>query len=581
MNKNINKKYNFTQLDEKLFELQALFDLSKALNSSLNLKSILDTILLTPMGKMLISKGMVLISKNSKGFVIETLKGLPKDLVGHSIQIDEFPTIPQYMAKLSPTPWKAFLKKHSIELVIPILHDEKKLGIIGFGKKILGDEYSESELEYLHSLSNIAATAVQNGLIFQELKDVNRQLDRKVQELNTLFEIGKELNSTLETDKILNLLSYSIMGEMVVNRCLVFLENNGTMTLTLNKGLNHEEELKIVNETNFLQNLMDLDRPYIVTENNENKFFAQLADMDIAAVIPMRIQNKTKGVIALGEKITKIDFLNEELNFLTTLGNLSMISLENARLFEETLEKQRLEEELLIAREIQRQLLPNSCPDIKNFEIAALNISSRQVGGDYYDCIKINEYKYGVCIADVSGKGTPAALLMANLQASLHALANIGLEIDEMTNRINNLIYQNTGFDKFITFFYGILDTKEKKFTSVNAGHNPPYLFHKDGSFRNLEEGGLILGMMPNISYKSESVKLKSGDCLIMFTDGVSEAMNAKEEEFEEKRIEACVLENFQLSAEDILQKIITSVKQFTSGQPQTDDITLLTMKVL
>lgn len=568
------------QLDERLFEVQALFDLSKALNSSLNLKSILDTILLTPMGKMLISKGMVLIAKGPKELVIETLKGLPKELIGKAIQVDDFPTSPTHIDKLSPTAWKAFLKKHRIEIVIPILHDEKKLGIIGFGNKIVGKGYSESELEYLYSLSNIAATAVQNGIMFQELKDLNRLLDKKVQELNTLFEIGKELNSTLETDKILNLLSYSIMGEMMVNRCLVFLKDDGKMTLTLNKGFQKEDELRIVNKTSFLQKLVDLDRPHVVGGNNENGFVSQLAEMQIAAVIPMRIQNETKGVIALGEKITKIDFIDEELSFLTTLGNLSMISLENARLFEETLEKQRMEEELLIAREIQRQLLPTSCPELENFEIAAINIPSRQVGGDYYDCMKINEQQYGFCIADVSGKGAPAALLMSNLQASLHVLANIGLEISEMTSRINNLIYENTGLDKFITYFYGVLDLPERTFTYVNAGHNPPYVFHKDGSFQILEEGGLILGMMPNVPYKKETVTLESGDCLVMFTDGVSEAMNIDGEEFEEKRIEACVLEHFNLSAEDILQQIVSAVKQFAADQPQADDVTLLLMKV-
>ena len=569
------------QLDEKLFELQALVDISKALNSSLNLTAILDTILLTPMGKMLIGKGMVLISRGAKGFGIETLKGLPKELLGKTIQIDDIPTMPTFVDELKPSPSIAFFQKYDIRLVVPILHDDKKLGVIGFGKKIIGQDFSESELEYLHSLSNLAATAVQNGSMFQELKGVNRQLDKKVQELNTLFEIGKELNSILESKRIVNLLAYSIMGEMMVNRCLVFIKQDDEMSISVNKGISKSDESKVVQDSDFLHNLLEIDRPYVIGENNETELLSRFADIDIAAVIPMRIQNETKGVIALGDKITKIGFAKDELEFLTTLGNLSMISIENARLFEETLEKQRLEEELLIARDIQRQLLPKSCPKVENFEIAAINIPSRQIGGDYYDCIKISEHQYIFCIADVSGKGAPAALLMANLQASLHVLVNTDLEIEEITSKINNLIYQNTSFDKFITFFFGILDLNEKTFTFVNAGHNPPYLFHKDGSFQTLEEGGLILGMMPNICYKKETVKLQSGDCLILFTDGISEAMNVDEEEFEEKRLEICVLDSYQLSAEEILQEIISSVREFVSGQPQADDMTLLLVKVL
>ncbi len=576
----VTEKPEIVQLDEKLFELQALFDLSKALNSSLNLKNILDTILLTPMGKMLIGKGVVLISNGGKGYVIDTLKGLPKSLLGQTIEIDDLPTQPEYIAQLDPAPWQAFFLKNGIELIIPIVHDQKKLGLIGFGKKILGKDYSDSELDYLHSLSNIAATAVQNGLIFQELKEVNRQLDKKVQELNTLFEIGKELNSTLETDKVVNLLAYSIMGEMMVNRCLIFLKIGDSMTLKLNKGYQSEQDLHITNEAEFLNELLALDAPLILSEN-EHPLTAKFKKLAIAIVVPMRIQNETKGVIALGDKITRNKFVKEELDFLTTLGNLSIISIENARLFEETLEKQRMEEELLIARDIQKRLLPDSCLTIPNYDVASINIPSRQVGGDYFDCIKLNDGQYAFCIADVSGKGVPAALLMSNLQASLHALLNTGLTIDEICFRINNIIYRNTSIDKFITFFIAILDTQTRTLISVNAGHNPPYLFHKDGSFQTLTEGGLLLGMMPNMPYTVQTVQLQPGDGLLMFTDGVSEAVNIEEEEFEEKRIEACIQKNYSKPAEEILQTIIKEVKEFSQGLPQADDITMLVLKVL
>ena len=581
MEKKLQNKEEFTQLDEKLYELQALFDLSKALNSSLNLKTILDTILLTPMGKMLIGKGIILIAKGEKSFVIETLKGLPKSLIGNNIQMDDFPESPEYVDQLASSPWQGFFKKNGIELVVPVVHDAKRLGILGYGNKILGNAYSDSELEYLHSLSNIAATAVQNGLIFQELKGVNRQLDKKVQELNTLFEIGKELNSTLETNTVVNLLAYAVMGELMVNKCIVFLTITGEMKLTLNKGFSSELEEELRDRVGLYETMSQLEAPVIVKDETEDDLSAALSGMSIKALVPMRIQNETKGVIALGEKITKLQFLQEELDFLTTLGNLSMISIENARLFEETLEKQRLEEELQIASDIQRQLLPDTCPRIENFDLAAINISSRQVGGDYYDCFKIGEHQHVLCIADVSGKGAPAALIMSNLQASLHSLIHTGIDIPEMTSQINNLIYRNTSPDKFITYFLGVLDTESMTFTSVNGGHNPPYLFHKDGSFETLNEGGLILGMMPNMPYASETVQLKSGDCLTMFTDGVSEAMNEQEEEFEEKRIEECVLNNYEADAEGILNSLIQGVRDFSAGQPQSDDITIVVLKVL
>ena len=260
------------------------------------------------------------------------------------------------------------------------------------------------------------------------------------------------------------------------------------MELKLNKGFQNESALNISSKENFFEQLLKLEEPVILKNESATDLYHKLNAFEVRVLIPMRIQNETKGMVALGDKITKIDFAREELDFLTTLGNLSMISIENARLFEETLEKQRMEEELQIASEIQKQLLPKACPQIENYEVAAVNISSRQVGGDYYDCFKIDEHKYAFCIADVSGKGAPAALIMSNLQASLHSLVSTEIDIGDMTSRINDLIYRNTGLDKFITYFFGVLDSKENTFTSCNAGHNPPYLFHTDGTFQTFDK---------------------------------------------------------------------------------------------
>jgi len=576
------EKSEFTQLDEKLYELQTLFDLSKTLNSSIkNLRTILDTLLLTPMGKLLITRGMVLLHKGEQEFVIETLKGLPKALQGQKIQIDDCPGAPVFVRELEPSTWRAFFTKNDIELLIPVQHDNREVGLIGFGKKTMGREYNDSELDYLFSLSNIAATAIQNGLILQERNEVNRRLQKKVQELNTVFEISQEVNSPpLEIGKVQNLLAYSIMGEMMVRGVLIYLVTNGELGLTMNKGFNLEVN-KVLDDKEFIQSLLQLEKPTMISDDPEREFFSQLQDAGIAVLLPMRIQNETKGVIALGDKINKDRVTDDEMDFLTTLGNLAINSIENARLFEEEKEKQRLEEELTIARDIQRQLLPDACPIIENYEVSAINLSSRQVGGDYYDCIKLKDNKYVFCIADVSGKATPAALLMANLQASLHALIDTNLSLTEIVARINKLIHRNTSYDKFITFFIGVLDLDSGNFDYVNAGHNPPYVFHEDRSFDTLQEGGLILGMMPEAPYEAASVTLENGDLIVMFTDGVSEAMNQSDEEFEEKRIEACIVDNFGSTTEEVLQKLITAVKEFSEGTPQSDDITVLMVKAM
>ncbi len=571
-----------TDLHEK-YELQALFDLSKALNSSLNLKTILDTILLTPMGKLLIAKGIVLVAKDGHGFEVEALKGLARNMLGRVVEIDAFPDGPTYLKDLPPSAWQALLSKNGIEVVIPILHDGKELGLIGFGKKVVPIEITDSEMDYLHSLSNIAATAVQNGVIFQQLNTSNRKLEKKVQELNTLSEIVRELNSTLsslDSERVINLLAYSIMGEMMVNRCLIFLGDRGGLTLSLSKGV-PEEQAKEFLKPELVEQLQGLNEPIFATSEPDETLSKTLSDAGIAVVVPMLVENKPKGVLALGEKITRLPFVKDELSFLSILGSWSMISIETARLIEQELQKQKLDEELRIASDIQRQLLPETCPSLDGYEIAAINYPSLHVGGDYYDCIKKNDDEYVFCIADVSGKGAPAALIMSNLQASLRVMVDADIPLNEIVQKINKIIYTNTPFDKFITAFFGVLNVKNGEITYVNAGHNPPYLYHADLSFRTLDCGGLILGMMPVVAYEQETLSLVAGDCLVMFTDGVSEAMNAESEEFEEHRIEKCVSDSYAMGAQGVMQHLIDEVEAFSAGMPQADDITVMVIRAL
>jgi len=570
-------------LDEKLMELHTLFEISQTLNSSLKITAILDNLLLTPMGKMMISKGIILLNQSQNVFKVETLKGLQSNLIGANVSMNYQFANPTPIATIKEQDGGIkFFKDIAIELLIPIRSGKKILGIIGYGAKMQKTPYLQSELDFLNSLSNMAATAIENGLMVKQLQDINRKLDKKVQELNTLFDIGKELNSTLDPEKILNLLSYAILGEMMVQRCLIFTKEKDNMQLSISKGHKNEADLNQFRKPRFLSTIAKIDKAMRLEESiGKNSVQHALNEAGFRVAIPMQIKDETKGVIIVGEKILKTSFEEDELEFLYTLGNEAIICLENARLFEETLEKQRMEEELDIAREIQQGLLPKQCPHLNFYEIAVMNVPTRQVGGDYYDCIQLDEKHVCVAIADVSGKGMPAALLMANIQASFHAIVDTEKQLNDITGRINNIIHRNTGLDKFITFFTGMLNVEQNTFSSVNAGHNPPYHYHKDGTFQLLEKGGLLLGMMPNMPYQQETVKLVSGDWIVMYTDGISEAMNKDEQEFEERRIESIVSKNLHVSAEEMKQKLYKAVTDFTFGVPQSDDITMVIIKVL
>lgn len=565
-------------VDRKLLELSALFEISQLLNSSLNLTSIVDNILLSPMGRMMINKGLFLLHRSDSQYEIFTLKGLSRDLIGKKIALPELPLKPFLINELKTEqyPWLSFFTQFDIKLFVPIVLRNDVLGLVAFGKKLIGKDYIESEIEFLSSIANIAATSIQNGIVFEELRNVNAKLDKKIQELNTLFDIGKELNATLESAKIARLLSYGLMGEMMLNKFVILVRRHDEVQILEKRAF---PNMNIAHPS--LEMLFNITQPYSLEDAESSDLNSELLQHDVAAVVPMLSQDRTKGILLLGQRISKKVYAKEELDFLYTLGNQAMISLENAWLFEDSLERKRLEEELLVARNIQIGLLPACFPDLETCEIYGVNISSKQVGGDYFDVLKVDEENYIVAIADVSGKGIPASLLMSNVQASLLALSTEVKAFELLVAKVNNIIYANTTADKFITFFGGILNIKNRTFTYVNAGHNPPYLVKSDSSLQTLDKGGLLLGLMPDVLYEFETIQLQPNEKIVMFTDGVTEAMNEKEEQFEEPRLEKLLQSRSELSAKECTELIAQEVKIFEGTAPQSDDITVVVIKAL
>jgi len=577
----LNKKF-----DQQHVELKSLFETSKILNSSLQLETILNNLLLTPMGRMMITRGLIMVADEEGKFLLRNVKGVSRELIGTIYDVEFKFDKPILLKNINQNECKlkSLFIEQGIELILPINSSYRMVGMIGLGKKITQTNFTESELEFLNSLSNIASTAIENAIIFQKLENVNRKLDNKIQQLNTLFDIGKELNSTLNKKKIVNLLIYAIMGEMVAQRCFIFLKNKNQLRFTDFRGGNYnKDDIVTFSGDDFLAHLAEISSPFLVEKTVLPKPLHPLRTQNIKVVVPMRIQEKTNGIVLLGDRINKLEYTEDDIEFLSTLCNQAIISLENARLFDETIEKQRMEDELNIAREIQTRLFPETFPVLDSYEIMGYNIPSREVGGDYFDCIRLDDNRIALAIGDVSGKGAPASLLMSNLHAGLHTLIMTKTDITMILSKLNNLIQAHTTYDKFITFFYAEINILDRTITYSNAGHNPPFLFRKDGSNLTLDKGGLILGMMPNALYETETLQLLAGDFLLMFTDGVTEAMNSLEEEFDEWRLlnilKYAVKNNLKIN--DLINKVICEVRDFSQGLPQADDITMLGLKVI
>lgn len=570
--------------DHRSVELRSLIELSQILNSSLDVTGVLNNCLLTPMGRMLISRGIALAANEDAEFCVKVVKGLPKEIGEMRFRFQYDFRAPILVADIpdESCKYKYFFQSAGIELIVPMTSPNRLVGALCLGGKMTKAPFAPRELEFLNSLSNIASTALENALIFQKLESVNRRLDKKVQELNTLFEVGKELNSTLDKTQIINILQFTIMGEMAVNKMLMFLLENDDFELVLNKWPDSEVIVHAVDKAALRNRLASLKETVQLPRDTHRHGFKTLAESGVYAVVPMRIQDETRGVLLLGPRLSDLPYEPEDLEFLSTLSNRVLVSLENVRLFEETLEKQRLEEEMAIAKEIQQRLLPGCFPESADYEIYGFNLPSRQVGGDYFDCITLENGSIALAIGDVSGKGVGASLLMSNLHAGLHTLLQSNLPMNEMITRLNDLIYRNTNFDKFITFFYSEFDLINRTLTYVNAGHNPPLLYHDDGSFELLDKGGLIIGMLPGVIYETGMIALRAGDLLVAITDGVTEARSINDEMYDDFRLQALISRVFQLdiSLHEIADILISEVETFCEGMPQADDITMLALKI-
>jgi len=546
--------------------LTALVDFSRIINSSIDLDFILNNVLLTCLGKFLATRGLIALNENNR-IVLKGSKGLTQEL------IDQFPDLEATPNCIDSHQLSKYMQIANLKVTEKISSSDGCLGIVCLGEKLNKSDYTEDDVEFLSTILNISATAVQNSMVINELQKVNRQLDSRVQRLGSLFELSKEFGSFAESFRVVKLLVFSILGQFLVQKYAIVLFENDIADV-LDSKFDNEKLINLIKKYNF-KNISES-----ITKDELNDKYSEIVELGIELIVPMQIQGKTSGLILLGSRAGNSTYKENDIEYIYSVGNLAIISLENNRLFLEALEKQKMEEDLLIARDIQRNLLPSTLPEYEHYDIAALNVSSKQVGGDYYDVIPINENKFYIAIADVSGKGVPASLMMANIQAFLQVICRQDLEIDEATAMINDLVTANSSEGRFITFFWGYIDTKKNTLTYVNAGHNPPYIIRKNELIK-LNKGGIILGVMETpVPYIFDKVKLLKDDVLLLYTDGVSEAMNPELDEYTEERLEKVAKSLADKSADEIMNGIKEDVQIFTQGNLQSDDITMIVIKV-
>ncbi len=476
----------------------------------------------------------------------------------------------------SRTIFQAFGVTSEHVLASPLIRRGVVLGVVEVFFPEQSTRFTESELRYLRVLSyQIAA-----GLNYFKLRE---QTERISLEEKKLAEVSEKISASLELDELLDLIIDSLRALIPYDASGIYLLDRSSKDIQrmvvygYDQLVAQDELMQVGREA--LQVAIRSGKAVILKEWRQSAGETSLQKkLNSAMVAPIFSNKRMIGVFTLESREPDV-YTAYDLELFEKFTNQVAISIEKARLHRELLSKKRLEQEISIAREIQKSFLPAQNPQIKGFEVAGLNLPSRLVSGDHYDFIKIVEGQWGLVIGDVSGKGIPSALIMASFRASLLAEIRNNYSIRTIMAKVNQLLWESTDSNQFVTAFYGVLDEKRRLLTFCNAGHTPGLLIHSDGSSTRLETGGLILGAFEDASYWEGYVQIQPNEILLLYTDGVTEIYDEDEEEFGVERLLELASTHRSSSAQEITLLVKEKILEFAANRTIQDDFTLLVLK--
>jgi sigma-B regulation protein RsbU (phosphoserine phosphatase) len=419
-----------------------------------------------------------------------------------------------------------------------------------------------------------------------EISEIQK-LKLAVKELSVLNDIATAVSTVNDLNQVIELIVHECVNHLNVEQGAIMLldpTETDDQFRTIVREIDTDTDIVPYHFGVQLSGWMIKNQmPLLINDFSNDNRFTNLSDEQFSInsilSVPLKTKGKLIGVLNVFNKISEEGFSPNDQRMLSIIAAQSAQAIESARLYDEEKSLKIIEEELNFATDIQTNLLPKINPQIDGFDIAGKSIPAKEVGGDYYDFIPIDENKNAICLGDISGHGMPAAMLMANLQATLRGQALFSSSAGECLTRANKLLYRSTDLQKYATLFYGILDTIESTFHFSNAGHNPPFLITSDKKITRLIKGGTVLGFMEDYQFEEDSIKLNAGDSVIIYSDGITEAENKKDKEFGEDRLLAILTENMKSTADTLIEKVFEAVKSFVKEGPQSDDITIVVIK--
>lgn len=420
----------------------------------------------------------------------------------------------------------------------------------------------------------------------QTLQKENGRLRRAVEELSILNELARNIGASHDVQQIIHTIIRGSLKALRAEQGVITLvgEEASDPTQTLIRTTASSGDHESFHPEQSLLGWMHLHKaPLLVNDpGNDPRFKGTDWNTAIRSIlcVPLIVHARLTGILTLYNKKTPGGFTTEDQRLQSILAAQSAQIIENARLHVDALKLQRLQEEHRLAFEIQTNLLPRDCPDFPGYDLAGSSHPASSVGGDYFDFISMDDHRLALCVGDVSGKGIPAALLMSNLQATLRGQTLVvGDTITTCIEHTNRLLCQRIRKGSFVTLFYGVLNNRTHRFQYVNAGHNRPLLFTADGRIKELSSSGLVLGFKPDFAYAASELILNPGDTLLIYSDGVCEAMNLQREQYGTDRIVELFRAHQDKPVSKLIEHIHMSVQRHTGAAEQSDDITFLAVR--
>jgi len=462
--------------------------------------------------------------------------------------------------------------------VIPLKIDNKPIGMIF--SAVLNANYftGESGKIFKKTLNSISKQL--------RMSKLSSLLDKESDRKNAMLGLSEKLSALDDTEDILKSVLEYLSGVISFDAAGIFLVKGKDKKIINRHQIGYEKkrlkDLKLKVGKGVIGISIEQKKAILVPDvEYEPSYIPARETTGSEICVPLIRRGNVIGAFNV-EKDETYAYGFDDLDMLTGISNIAAVAIDNAILFKEHKEKEELERDLTIAADIQKALLPVNLPTFRGLEIAASTIPNKLVGGDLYDVSTFASGRISIAIGDVSGKGVPAAILMANLYASYKSLARTNLPVEKLVSTLNGIIYDVTSDDRYATFFYSVYDPDDHKLAYCNGGHNPPVLLRKDGKIELLKVGGPAIGFVTDGEYRSEVIEFSVGDLLVLYTDGVTEAEDPSGNFYGYERLERLLINTKVISAKKFSEEIMRDLNISTKGRDhRSDDITLICMKIL